>query len=159
MCTTCFPSSRHRDLPNPPSPGCKPHTLDADSPPPVDADPLSRCKPPSPGRRLPSLWMQTPYPWSCDQWCILGSQPPSPPLWTEWQTHVRTLLYTKLLLRAVKTAWNWENLGSWYGSSPAVKSSNKCPKWKKFHLEACVGRKKFCLFHPWVCVTISHGCG
>ena len=32
-------------------------------------------------------WMQTP--WSCDLWCMLGNQPP--PLWTEWQTVVKTI--------------------------------------------------------------------
>ena len=98
MCTTCFPSSRHRDLPNPPSPGCKPHTLDADpSPPgcsplppwmqtplpllmqtpspdanlpPLDADsPPSECRPPTPGHVTSDAYWE--------------ANPPSPPLWTE----------------------------------------------------------------------------
>ena len=37
---------------------------------PVDAD----CPPPDADHTLP--WMQTP--WSCDLWCMLGSQPPPP---------------------------------------------------------------------------------
>ena len=77
MCTTCFPSSGHRDLPNRPSPGCKSHTLDADPSPPGCSPlppwmqtplplwmqtPLSRCRPPSPGCRLPPSECRPPTP-------------------------------------------------------------------------------------------------
>ena len=59
-------------LPN--SPGCRP-PLDADPP---DADP-----------------------WSCDLWCMLRSQPPSPPRQKEWHMLVKILCCPKLHLWAV----------------------------------------------------------
>ena len=77
-----------------PPPGCRPLSLpldadplDADPSPFLDADPLPslECRPP--GCRLPVMWPvmhagtpTSPPPgwWSCDLWCMLGSQPPSP---------------------------------------------------------------------------------
>ena len=82
-------------------PGCRPpqdtDPLDADHP---DAD-LHKHRPPS-LQTTPWMqttpWKQTPAgcrppsgckpPWSCDLWCMLGSQPP---MWTEWQSGVKTL--------------------------------------------------------------------
>ena len=55
------------------------------------------CRPPQ---------MQTPR--SCDQWCMLGSQPHPHPPWTEGMTHTcENITFPQLRLRAVNSSRNY----------------------------------------------------
>ena len=91
------------------TPWCKPPFIPWCRPPSIQTSSTPGCRPPGcrPTGCRPHLHAHPP-PWSCDLWCMLGSQPLHQ--LTEWHTGVKTLPCPKLRLRTVKI---WASVPWW----------------------------------------------